>query len=101
MPGHRGGETVELAECARAAYAREGLLSGLSDDVAYGQLASLRFEYTSRGLVAIESKVDMARRGEKSPDRAEAIMLAYAPVRAPVREYILTYYDPVVIGPQL
>lgn len=82
-------------------YAAAGQLSGLADDVAYSQLASLRFEYTPRGLVAMESKAAMERRGIASPDRAEAIMLAYAPVQAPPRTYLVQYYDPVRIGPQI
>jgi hypothetical protein len=38
------------------------------------QLASIRY---SRGLIEIEPKDEMRRRGIRSPDRAEAIMLAF------------------------
>ena len=48
------------------------------DEKLISQLSSLRYEYNSRGLVAIESKDAMARRGVRSPDRAEAVMLAFA-----------------------
>ena len=69
--------------------AAAGELRGLNDELAYSQLASLRFEYTHDGLVRMESKDSMARRGVPSPDRAEAIMLAFVPV------YFEPSYDPV------
>lgn len=43
----------------------------------------------------------LPRRASLDPPKPEAIMLAYAPVRPLKQAYILTYYDPVVIGPQL
>ena len=49
-----------------------------TDDQLASQLAALRFEYTSRGQIKIESKDDMAKRGMPSPDRADTLMLAYA-----------------------
>lgn len=48
------------------------------DDETAAQLAGLRFEYTSRGQIKIESKDDMKARGMPSPDRADAVMLACA-----------------------
>lgn len=48
------------------------------DEKLIAQLSSIRYEYSSRGLVQIESKDSMARRGLRSPDRAEALMLAFA-----------------------
>jgi hypothetical protein len=50
----------------------------LIDELATAQLASIRYEINPRGLVEIESKDEMRKRGVKSPDRAEAIMLAFA-----------------------
>lgn len=55
----------------------DGHLAGLTDDRAISQLASIRYRHNARGQIVIESKDDMRRRGVKSPDRAEAIMLAY------------------------
>jgi hypothetical protein len=57
---------------------QEGQVSGLIDELATAQLASIRYEINPRGLVEIESKDEMRKRGVKSPDRAEAIMLAFA-----------------------
>ena len=57
-----------------------GMVSGLVDDRAISQLASIRYKHTSRGQIQIESKEDARKRGVHSPDRAEAIMLAFASV---------------------
>jgi hypothetical protein len=61
--------------------AQAGDLAGLTDERAIGQLAGLRYSHNSRGQVVIESKQDARKRGVKSPDRAEAIMLAFAKPR--------------------
>ncbi len=41
------------------------------------ELASLRYRFNSRGKVLMESKQDMKRRGLPSPDKADALMLAF------------------------
>jgi hypothetical protein len=46
--------------------------------LAISQLASIKWKANLRGLTQIESKDDLAKRGIRSPDRAEAIMLAFA-----------------------
>jgi len=61
--------------------AQGGDLAGLTDETAVGQLAGIRYRHDARGRVAIEGKDDARKRGVPSPDRAEAIMLAYAPPR--------------------
>lgn len=48
------------------------------DDELTSQLASLRYMFDSRGRIKIESKDDMRKRGMPSPDRADALMLAFA-----------------------
>lgn len=45
------------------------------DDDLAAQLGSLRYRYTARGQVVIESKDDMRKRGLPSPDRADQLML--------------------------
>lgn len=42
------------------------------------QLANIRYRYLN-GKLKIESKDDMKKRGLKSPDKADALMLSYAP----------------------
>jgi hypothetical protein len=56
-----------------------GEIEGVTDPVMRNQLAGIRYKHDNRGRVVIESKEDAAKRGVKSPDRAEALMLAYAP----------------------
>lgn len=57
----------------------DGDVAGLTDPLLLSQLASIRYEHDHRGRVVIESKDEAAKRGVKSPDRAEALMLAFAP----------------------
>ena len=52
-------------------------LEGLSDETTLGQLASILYEIDSQGRMKIESKAQAAARGVPSPDRAEALMLAF------------------------
>ncbi len=42
------------------------------------QLASIKYFFDSAGRIKIESKEDMKKRGISSPDRADALMLAFA-----------------------
>jgi hypothetical protein len=57
-----------------------GDVCGLADATALSQLAGIRYAHTARGQIEIERKEDARKRGVKSPDRAEAIMLAFVPV---------------------
>jgi phage terminase large subunit len=57
--------------------AQSGELSGLADDRTIAQLASIRYQHNARGQIVIESKDEARKRGVKSPDRAEAVMLAF------------------------
>jgi len=58
---------------------RDGLVSGLTDQTTISQLASILWAPNSKGKTEIERKEQAAKRGVKSPDRAEALMLAFAP----------------------
>ena len=55
-----------------------GDLAGLTDDRTIAQLAGIRYLQNSRGQIVIESKEEARKRGVKSPDRAEAVILAFA-----------------------
>lgn len=59
--------------------AQNGDLGGIIDGMEQAQLAVIRYEHDSHGRVVIESKEKLRDRGVKSPDRAEADMLAFAP----------------------
>lgn len=56
----------------------EGDVAGPLDDETVTQLAGIRWRTNARGQTEIESKDDARKRGVKSPDRAEGLMLAYA-----------------------
>ncbi|HEY5420152.1 MAG TPA: phage terminase large subunit [Marmoricola sp.] len=58
---------------------KDGTVKGLTDRLLLGQLAGLKYDHDLRGRVKIERKEDAVRRGIKSPDRAEALMLCFAP----------------------
>lgn len=62
-------------------------IDALDDELA-SQLTSMRYKFTSRGQIVIESKDDMRKRGMPSPDRADAVMLACAMVRLPSSEIL-------------
>lgn len=49
------------------------------DDELAAQLASLKYKFDSRGRIQIESKEEMRKRGLPSPDKADALVLAFAP----------------------
>lgn len=55
-----------------------GDIYGIEDDKLIGQLTAIRYSQNARGQIEIESKEDLRKRGVKSPDRAEALMLANA-----------------------
>ncbi len=57
-------------------------VAGLTDERTIAQLTGIRcFSHNARGQIVIESKDDARKRGVKSPDRAEAVMLAFAKVK--------------------
>ena len=59
----------------------KGEINGLVDERTQAQLSTVKYSLNSRGQVEIESKDDAKKRGVKSPDRAEGLILAYYPVR--------------------
>lgn len=55
---------------------KDGLIAGLDDEETIQQLAGIRYEEDERGRIKIEQKEKAKKRGVKSPDRAEALILA-------------------------
>ena len=56
---------------------RTGNIAIPNDSQLISELASLRYSYDSSGRIRMESKDDMRRRGLSSPDKADALMLAF------------------------
>lgn len=48
-----------------------------NDEVLIAQLSTRRYQITSSGKIKLESKKEMKRRGLESPDRAEAVIMAF------------------------
>ena len=59
-----------------------------ADNQLMGELAALRYSYDSQGRILIESKESMRQRGLPSPDKADALMLAF--LEAPGRTKLWT-----------
>jgi hypothetical protein len=59
---------------------REGEIGPLLDNRTQAQLTALQYTHDSRGKIQVETKEEMAKRGLPSPDRADALALAFAPV---------------------
>lgn len=70
---------------------------GVSDLETQAQLAGMQHEYTAAGRIRIERKEDAKKRGQASPDRAEALMMAYAPIIP--REQMLIHEEQGGISP--
>jgi phage terminase large subunit len=66
---------------------KAGEVKGLKDERTISQLALIRYYLNSRGQIVIESKEELLKRGVKSPDRADSVMLAFA-VRHNARAFI-------------
>ena len=73
------------AEAAWALRTRldEGDVFGLRDQETIDQLISINYGHDDKGRVIIESKKVAQKRGVASPDRAEALIMAFAPLSAP------------------
>ena len=48
------------------------------DEVLFSQLVAPRYSFNSQGRIKVESKDEMKKRGLRSPDRADALMLTLA-----------------------
>jgi phage terminase large subunit len=87
---------AEAYWCLRESLER-GAIKGLTDEEMQAQLAGIRYRHTPSGRVEIESKEDAKKRGQQSPDRAEALVLAFA--RAVPRQQTTPLSVPVRISP--
>ena len=68
-----------------------GEISIPDDPVLKAQLLDIRYTYNQKGQLIIESKEDARKRGSKSPDRADVLMMAFAPVGAGVARPLRTH----------
>lgn len=59
-------------------YLHDGDIQIPNDEDLVGQLSTRKYRVTSKGKIHLESKDDMKKRGLRSPDRADALVLAFA-----------------------
>lgn len=59
-------------------YLHDGDIQIPNDEDLVGQLSTRKYKVTSKGKIQLESKDDMKKRGLRSPDRADALVLAFA-----------------------
>jgi hypothetical protein len=62
-------------------------VDGLTDETTIGQLAGLLYEFDAHGRMKLESKEQARARGVRSPDRADALMLALCKPRQKFEYY--------------
>ncbi len=78
-PDHFANLRAELYDGLRRRF-EEGRIAIPDDRELIGQLAALRYQFTSSGQMKLEEKDDLRRRGHPSPDRADALALAFGQV---------------------
>jgi hypothetical protein len=54
-----------------------GAVADVTDEGMQAQLAGIRHRHTAAGRVEIESREDAKKRGQSSPDCAEALVMAF------------------------
>lgn len=62
-----------------AAWMERGMF-GVTDLDTQGQLIGVQYKPTPTGQIAIEKKEEAKKRGQSSPDRAEALVMAFVPI---------------------
>ena len=101
--GHRPMDPERFTNAKAEAYwgLREhmeaGEISGLNDLETEAQLSAILYRATPNGRTEIESKEDAKKRGQSSPDRAEALVMAFCKIVP--REQTFYFSQPVQISP--
>jgi hypothetical protein len=75
---------------------RDGFIRGVTDEDTQAQLSDIRYRETPGGKIEIEHKDQARARGSNSPDRAEALVMAFA--RIVPREQTFALGERVVIS---
>lgn len=68
---------------------RAGAVAGLVDELQFLQLASIKYKESKKGRTQIEAKEDARKRGVSSPDRADALMLAFGIAEPSMLKYYM------------
>jgi len=79
-PEHFANLRAELYDGLRERF-QQGRIRIPADQDLIGELAAVRYSFTSSGQIRIEDKETVRARGLRSPDKADALMLAFAGTR--------------------
>jgi len=71
------------------------------DDNLIGDLTSPLWKVTSGGKIQLESKDDIKKRLNRSTDDGDAVVMAFWPGEPVEYQQVMTYHDPVQIGPNV
>lgn len=89
-------------EIARGLSADKGWNLTKLDETTVRQLIDPTYKSDSANRIVVESKQDTMKRTKRpSPNRADALLLAYCEPPTEEIEEVVTYYEPVQIGPEL
>lgn len=101
--GNRPMDTERFVNAKAEAYwslrewMEQGAVCALADLETEAQLSAILYRATPSGRTEIESKEDARKRGQSSPDRAEALVMAF--LRVVPREQTIVFGEPVQISP--
>jgi hypothetical protein len=101
--GHRAVDTERFVNAKAESYwslrewMEQGAICGLNDLETEAQLSAILYRATPSGRTEIESKEEAKRRGQASPDRAEALVMAFCKIVPREQTYYLA--APVQISP--
>jgi len=70
---------------------RTGFVHGIEDEDTKAQLSDIKYRETLLGLIEIEHKDEARARGSQSPDRAEAMVMAYLKIVPKQQTVVLTH----------
>lgn len=73
---------------------RANRLYGASDEDCIAQLADVRYRELPNGQIEIEHKEEARARGSSSPDRAEALIMAFTPVVPRQQHFVINANPP-------
>ena len=100
VAGHAPIDPVMFANAKAEAYwrlrehMRDGVIHGVTDEDCQAQLSDVRYRELLNGKIEIEHKDEARARGSSSPDRAEALVMAFQRIVAQTERYVINAMPP-------
>jgi hypothetical protein len=101
--GYRAGDAERFVNSKAESYwglrdwMEQGAICGLNDLETEAQLSAILYRATASGRTEIETKEEARKRGQASPDRAEALVMAFCKIVPRHQTFALA--EPVQISP--